>query len=329
MNTSGSFAARQRHRNYRYDNQEKKQQKPPAAPAKVHNRTPEGKRRKHITFRNGENKVSIISGPTREEMPGYWFTETEKVVAKPMLFEVPPQSQISIEIETSVQIISIFPQVSMHKKEETKTGSVTQKTATIDVDPSGGAEKSILASTATMDHSERAKVTPPAALKGKGGNDKKKEEITNGEQEMPIRGAPALGTFSTDAPMLEADAVEEASTVATNPSGTQCSSAPSTQPRLASRVAAVPPPLSCWLEISSEPNDLTSLERWVESLGMKVAKKKTTAPAEWFCVAASPVGVLSKVKVTLPRGSYMLRNAHATASVHVWAIALDLDRKLV
>mmetsp|Transcript_63515 Transcript_63515/g.73864 ORF Transcript_63515/g.73864 Transcript_63515/m.73864 type:complete len:233 (+) Transcript_63515:85-783(+) len=63
--------------------------------------------RKRIVFSRLGPRVSFIEAQSKEEHPNLWFTETERVVTKPLSFCISPNDKVSIEIDTQVQITGI------------------------------------------------------------------------------------------------------------------------------------------------------------------------------------------------------------------------------
>ena len=62
---------------------------------------------KHISFARSGPKVNMIKAPQKTEHPQLWFTETETVVTKPLSFTIEANSKVNIDIDLSVQLLSI------------------------------------------------------------------------------------------------------------------------------------------------------------------------------------------------------------------------------
>lgn len=64
------------------------------------------KSRKHISFGRAP-KVTIVRAPPRGDHRQLWFQESEKVVTKPLVFDIGAGGEISINIGLSVRLTSI------------------------------------------------------------------------------------------------------------------------------------------------------------------------------------------------------------------------------
>lgn len=68
---------------------------------------PANKKKKHIIFSRDGPRVTLVRAPPQDERSQLWFTESEKVVSKPLSFTVPAHEKVSISISMSVQLMSI------------------------------------------------------------------------------------------------------------------------------------------------------------------------------------------------------------------------------
>lgn len=85
-------------------NQLRKQQRVNESPAQSHQ---PGGHKKHISFDRNAPKVTVVKAPKKQDHPDLWFQESQKVVAKPLQFDIEGNSKISIDIGKSVQITTL------------------------------------------------------------------------------------------------------------------------------------------------------------------------------------------------------------------------------
>lgn len=64
-------------------------------------------KRKSISFSTGENCVRLVKAPPKAERSRYWFTTTQRVVKKGVLFEVDPEIYTAVEVDCRMQLCTI------------------------------------------------------------------------------------------------------------------------------------------------------------------------------------------------------------------------------
>lgn len=64
-----------------------------------------GRSRKRISF--GGPKVTVVRAQPKRDHPQLWFQQSETVVTKPLVFEIPAGEKISISIGLNVRLTSI------------------------------------------------------------------------------------------------------------------------------------------------------------------------------------------------------------------------------
>ncbi|CUG06132.1 Hypothetical protein, putative [Bodo saltans] len=62
--------------------------------------------RKHISFGRGP-RVTVVRAQPKSDHPKLWFQQSETVVTKPLVFEIPCDEKISINIGLNVRLTSI------------------------------------------------------------------------------------------------------------------------------------------------------------------------------------------------------------------------------
>jgi hypothetical protein len=62
--------------------------------------------KKHISFGRGP-RVTMVRAPSKTDHPNLWFQASEKVVVKPLIFQILPGNKISINIGLNVRLTSL------------------------------------------------------------------------------------------------------------------------------------------------------------------------------------------------------------------------------
>jgi hypothetical protein len=79
---------------------------------------------KHISFVRSGPKVNMVQAPRKAEHPDLWFTETETVVTKPLSFTIDANSKVNIDIDLSVQLLSMVAVVDPEVEGEENSKSL-------------------------------------------------------------------------------------------------------------------------------------------------------------------------------------------------------------